>query len=86
MALINFYGKECPHCLAMHAFVDQLEKEEGIVIEKKEVWHDDENMKVMETHDKDLCGGVPFFINTETGKFICGETNYEALKAWATGK
>ena len=37
-------------------------------------------------YDKDYCGGVPFFYNTETNKWICGETDYEELKKWAKGE
>ncbi len=37
----------------------------------------------MQEYDKGLCGGVPFFINTESKKFLCGETSYEELKKWA---
>lgn len=81
--LLEFYGKECPHCLRMHEKVERLEKETGAKAEKYEVWHDDGNAKKMQEYDKGLCGGVPFFFNTETGKFICGETSYDELKAWA---
>jgi len=84
--LIEFYGKECPHCLKMAELLPRLKKEAGIDIEKYEVWHNEENLKKMQEYDKGLCGGVPFFINTETGKFICGETSYEELKKWALGE
>lgn len=87
MSLLNFYGTECPHCIEMHKLTDRLEKEAGIVIDKLEVWHNDENMKKLEAIDNgELCGGVPFFYNTETKKFICGEADYEELKEWAEGK
>ena len=80
--LLEFYGKECPHCSRMHALVERIEKEEGVKVEKHEVWHDAKNAKKMEEYDKGLCGGVPFFYNTETRKHICGETTYERLRAW----
>ncbi|MBP6854724.1 MAG: glutaredoxin family protein [Candidatus Pacebacteria bacterium] len=86
MSLINFYGEECPHCQHMHTVVEKLEKEEGIKVEKIEVWHNKENLKKLEDLDKGVCGGVPFFINTDSGKTICGEAEYEALKAWAKGE
>lgn len=87
MALINFYGKECPHCIKMEELAVRLEKEEGVTIERKEVWHDEENMKELVEMDRDdMCGGIPFFINTETGKTICGEGTYEELKSWALDK
>ncbi|MCU0660150.1 MAG: hypothetical protein MUD00_00850 [Candidatus Pacebacteria bacterium] len=84
--LYEFYGTECPHCIDMRTLVEKLKKEEKIEIESLEVWHNDENMKKLESMDKDMCGGVPFFINTQTNKFICGEASYEELKAWAKGE
>jgi thiol-disulfide isomerase/thioredoxin len=83
MSLINFYGTECPHCKSMEPIIAAFEKETGAVVERKEVWHDQDNMQVMEGYDKGVCGGVPYFFNTETGKSICGEATVEELKAWA---
>jgi len=31
-------------------------------------------------------GGVPFFYNTETEEWICGETDIETLRKWALGQ
>lgn len=84
--LLEFYGRECPHCLKMKQLVDRLEKELGAEVEAYEVWHNEENAKKMQEYDKDLCGGVPFFFNTQTGDFVCGATSYEELKKWALGK
>lgn len=81
--LMEFYGEECPHCLDMHKLVVKLEKEEGIKVEALEVWHNEENEKLLESIDKDLCGGVPFFYNSKNKKFICGEATYKELKEWA---
>lgn len=81
--LLEFYGKECPHCIKMMPLVEKLEKEIGLKVEKYEVWHNEENAKKMEEYDKGLCGGVPFFFNTDTNKYICGEASYEELKHWA---
>lgn len=81
--LFDFYGKECPHCLRMMPLVEKLEKEAGLKIERLEVWHDQENAKKLEEYDKGQCGGVPFFINTETGSIICGEAPYKELEIWA---
>lgn len=85
MALIEFYGDGCSHCAKMAPLVDRLIKE-GAVIEQCEVWANEENAKKMTEYDKGLCGGVPFFVDTETKSFICGEAAYEDLKAWANGK
>lgn len=84
--LIEFFGETCPHCKEMAPLVDRLKSEEGVEIEQLEVWNNEENMKKMESLDQGKCGGVPFFINTETGKFICGSTDYDSLKNWAKGQ
>lgn len=81
--LMEFYGKECLHCMRMASRVERLEKDTGLKVERYETWHDEANAKKLEEYDKNGCGGVPFFINTETGKTICGETTYEELKKWA---
>lgn len=81
--LIDFYGKECPHCITMMPLVDALEKEAGVKVERYEVWHNEENARKMEAYDKGRCGGVPFFVNTDTDAIMCGEASYEELKDWA---
>ncbi len=84
--LIDFYGKECPHCIKMMPLVEKLEKEAGVSIEKYEVWHNEENAKKMQEYDNGRCGGVPFFVNTNANTIICGEASYEELRGWAKGK
>jgi thiol-disulfide isomerase/thioredoxin len=84
--LLEFYGTECPHCITMKPLVEKLEREAGVTVEKLEVWHNENNLSVMEDLDKGKCGGVPFFFNKKTGKWICGATSYEKLKEWALGK
>lgn len=84
--LLDFYGTECVHCREMDPFVEQLEKEQGVTVKKIEVWHNSKNAELMRQYDKGYCGGVPFFYNTKTGKWICGSTSYEKLKAWARGE
>lgn len=84
MTLYEFYGKECPHCKKMKPLVTNL-KEEGFDVEQREVWHDEDNAALMDKYDDGKCGGVPFFYNTESDQFICGETSFENLVAWAEG-
>jgi hypothetical protein len=67
----------------MSTKVLRLEKETGVKLEKYEVWHDEANAKKLQEYDKGLCGGVPFYFNTDTSKYICGESSYDELKAWA---
>jgi len=84
--LVEFYGVECPCCVYMHKFVQRLEKEEGIKIEQLEIWHNKENEKRFLELDTNLCGGVPFFYNLKTKKWICGDVEYDVLKNWAQDK
>jgi len=70
----------------MKPLVEKLEKEEGVKVTKLEVWHNEENAKILQELDNGKCGGVPFFFNKKTGKWICGAVDYNKLKAWALGK
>ena len=83
--LIEFYGETCPHCIKMMPIVDKLIAE-GVKIEKKETWNNEENAAEFERMDKGRCGGVPFFVNPETDKFICGGTDEKSLRKLAEGK
>lgn len=84
--LLMFTGQECPHCEVMKPLVAKLEKELKVKVDKLEVWHNAKNAQMMQQYDKGRCGGVPFFFNKKTGKFICGSVPYEKLKSWARGK
>ncbi len=88
--LVMFHGRECPHCRKMMPLVDKMIAEEGIEIEKLEVWHDEKNADTMRSYREVItpkCGGqlrVPTFLNTETNDVECGELEYEKLVGWAT--
>lgn len=69
----------------MEPIIAQVNKDAGVDIERLEVWYDEKNAATLATYDKDLCGGVPFFFNTDTKKWICGEATYDELKSWALG-
>jgi hypothetical protein len=69
----------------MLPIVEKLNKE-GAEIEILETWHNAENAKKLETFDTGLCGGVPFFYNVETKKFLCGEATKEEVQKWSDGK
>ena len=84
--LLEFYGDECPHCDRMHDLIVQVEKETGLKVDTFEVFHNKENEEKMINLGNDCCGGVPFFYNTQTKKWICGEGTHEEFKAWALGK
>jgi thiol-disulfide isomerase/thioredoxin len=80
--ILEFFGTECPHCHAMKPIIERL-KQEGVQFESYEIWHNEDNASRMNTYDKKYCGGVPFYVNPKTGKWICGECTYEELKAIA---
>jgi thiol-disulfide isomerase/thioredoxin len=84
--LIEFYGTECPHCMRMKPLIKQAEQELKVKVQSFEVWHNAENAKLLKEFDKGFCGGVPFFFNRKTKKWICGAVPYEEFKAWAQGK
>ncbi len=86
MTLYEFYGDGCPHCEKMEPKVEKLQEEEGVEVEQLEVWNNKENAEKQQELDDGKCGGVPFFYNTETDEFICGETDLETLKSWALGE
>ncbi len=83
MPILEFYGAECPHCVRMMPMIDKLIAE-GIEIEKFETWHNEENAKKLEEYDRGFCGGVPFFYNTVSKKWICGETDEQSLRDLAS--
>ena len=82
--LLEFYGRECGHCKNMESLVARLENELGVKLERFETWHDQANEAKRAGYDTVGCGGVPFFMNTDTGAIICGEVPYEDLHQWAT--
>lgn len=84
--LLEFYGTECPHCNYMRPLVEKLEEELGVKVQRYEVWHNEQNARLMERYDREFCGGVPFFYNTQSNRWACGAVSYEQLKAWAQGK
>ncbi len=67
----------------MEPLVERLENEGTVKVARLEVWHNEANAKLMREYDKGYCGGVPFFFNKNTGKWICGSADYERLKSWA---
>ena len=92
--LIFFWGRECPHCAKLHPTVtelsNQLTKENGKGITELEVWHSEENAKLMRTYGdvlKVACKGslgVPAFYNEKTKKALCGmNVTRDQLIAWA---
>jgi len=84
--LLFFYGFECPYCVDSEKIIDDLILE-GFDIKKLEIWHNEENDKLMEKLDvgENACNGIPFFLNQKTGKTICGNAPKEEIIAWAKG-
>jgi len=86
MALLEFYGESCPHCVEMMPLVKKLKEEHGIEVEQFEVWNNQENADKQAEYDTGICGGVPFFFNRDTKESICGSVDYDRLVAWAKGE
>jgi hypothetical protein len=60
-----FYGDGCPHCAHEEAFLDTLEAQGAIRAEYLEVWHHDENRKLLEDVAERLglvVSGVPITV------------------------
>jgi thiol-disulfide isomerase/thioredoxin len=80
--LIFFWGRECPHCAKLHPIVNEahaeLIKNGGQGITELEVWHSEENAKLMRSYGdvlKKACGGslgVPALYNERSKKALCG--------------
>jgi hypothetical protein len=93
--LIFFWGRECPHCAKLHPTVTEvsetLSKDGGHGITELEVWHSDENAKLMRSYGdvlKKACGGslgVPALYNEKTKKALCGmNTTRDQIIKWAS--
>lgn len=76
-----FYSDNCEPCVVMEPLVQRLEKEEGVKVERLEVWYNEKNKALLEKYAG--VSTIPFFYNEATGKKIVGETDYESLKKWA---
>eukprot|EP00304_Pavlova_gyrans_P004415 CAMPEP_0206053892 /NCGR_PEP_ID=MMETSP1466-20131121/36819_1 /ASSEMBLY_ACC=CAM_ASM_001126 /TAXON_ID=44452 /ORGANISM="Pavlova gyrans, Strain CCMP608" /LENGTH=126 /DNA_ID=CAMNT_0053429079 /DNA_START=1 /DNA_END=377 /DNA_ORIENTATION=- len=71
----------------MVPYIRRVEKECGCKIRRFETWSHPEHEKLRQICDSRAgCGGVPFFYNKETRRWICGATTYDNLKRWASGK
>jgi hypothetical protein len=81
--LLQFRGKGDDYCREMEPLKKQLRAECGCNIRVFEVWYDTTNLELLQRLDRGRCGGVPFFYNKRTRRFICGATTYENLKNWA---
>jgi len=81
--LIQFTGKGDDYCKSMEPLKERLKDELGVEIRCFEVWYGTQNLDLLQKLDRGRCGGVPFFYNKKSRRFICGATTYANLKAWA---
>ena len=44
--LIEFFGEECSHCRSVEPLIARLQDEEGVTVQRLEVWHNEENAKL----------------------------------------
>lgn len=88
MALIMFYGTDCPNCNNMKILVDKLQTDFSLHVDMYDVWQSESHYRVMENYIHLYCPdcpGIPFFINTDTNQVICGEVGYKKFSNWALG-
>jgi len=84
--LLMFRGRGDDYCAQMEPLIQQLEGELGLRVRTFEVWYDTKNVELLQKFDRGRCGGVPFFYNKQSRRFICGATTYANLKTWALGE
>ena len=87
--LLMFTGTECPHCDVMRPLVIKLFHDTGFSVEEHDTWKHQPDFRLMENYQESIndpdCDGIPFFYNTKTKKYLCGEVSYRKLKEWAEG-
>jgi len=77
--IIFFYGEGCPHCANVEEFLKENGVEDKIQFEKKEVYNDRGNAKLLILVAKRKCGfkeneiGVPFLWDGENSKCTVGD-------------
>ena len=91
--IIFFHGADCPHCKRMRPIVKEIEEELGIVMNKLEVWYDEDNAEVMRQYDdiirlasEDGDLGVPAFVDPKNKEALVGEQTKGDLKKWLMEK
>eukprot|EP00922_Rhytidocystis_sp_ex-Travisia-forbesii_P064408 GHVS01095715.1.p1 GENE.GHVS01095715.1~~GHVS01095715.1.p1 ORF type:complete len:130 (+),score=33.40 GHVS01095715.1:110-499(+) len=71
----------------MAPVVCAVSKQLNVRVVRLEVWHNEENLKLLQRLDrKTKCGGLPHFYNSRTGQWICGATTAYNLRLWAAGR
>jgi glutaredoxin-related protein len=91
MEIIEFYGHGCPDCARVEPFVKKLKKE-GFDIKQIEIWHSEENKKLMKkiigTLLNDFNSGnesVPAFYSSSKPRerqLLIEPSSYEEIKEW----
>lgn len=73
----------------MRPLIAKLAFDTGIILDERDVWKNQADFRIYENY-QDLvkktdpeCEGLPFFYDTQTGTYLCGEVSYRELKAWA---
>ena len=84
--LLMFRGRGDDYCKQMEPHIEKLKLELGVDVRTFECWYETKNVALLQKFDRGRCGGVPFFYNKRTRRFICGATTYENLRVWALGE
>ncbi|MFA5993985.1 MAG: hypothetical protein WC823_03430 [Parcubacteria group bacterium] len=86
--IVLFYGKECPHCQDLDAFIKKNNIAEKVNFDSLEVWHNKANSNIM-LNKAEECGfakdqlGVPFL--SANGKCFIGGPAVEKFFTQAAG-
>ncbi|KAL8273146.1 hypothetical protein Esti_002904 [Eimeria stiedai] len=80
--LLAFVGEGCKYCERMAGSLRLVEEQTGERVLRLEVWR---NALNFERLDRGRCGGLPFFINLKSLRFVCGATSPRNLLHWAVG-
>jgi len=85
--LLEFHSIDCDQCEDMEPVLRRVERELHTKIERLEVYLHPVNWDLLQKLDKKArCGGLPYYYNRRTNKYICGATTYSNFKAFAEGK
>jgi hypothetical protein len=82
--LLYFRGETDKYSEMMEPLNRELARE-GFNMKRFEVWYNTRNTELMQHLDLGRCGGVPYYYNKNTKRFICGATDINNLRNWAAG-
>lgn len=81
--LTMFYSATCPFTAKAAPAIEAAEAATGVTITRRDVNKSRDAGVAYMKADNGRCGGVPYFWNSKTEKFICGApSSAEAVRMW----